>query len=370
MQDIASRWRGAYPLNGNSQPVDVFNPQTTPFPRPLFGPIERDYQPWDQKQYGVYGTLRMDLAAGSKLIVGARANKYRYDQIYWEAYDSDGNRTDTLQLSDATRYKEPTKITPFAGVIYDIDPQWTAYASYAQIFNPQYGSKAGPAPGTGLPPVRGSNVEAGLKGELFDGKVNTGLAVYRTVQDKQAITDPRYPFSSELYAGSCCYTASGKVISEGVDMELAGEVLNGLNLSTGYTYNHNRNETSGAAFSTITPKHLLKIWGTWRLPAAGGAWTVGGGANIQSTQYVSGTAATYNPVTQKFNGPSLPFRYTQAGYAVWNALVNYRIDSHWSMALNLNNVFDKTYYRTVGSSAGGNYYGTPRSASLTLRGQY
>lgn len=370
MQNIQSRWRGAYPVSGNNVPVNVFKPADTVFPRPVFGDIQRDYQPWDQKQYGLYGTLRLDVAPATKLIVGARANKYRYDQVYWEKYDLDGNPTETLQLADATRYTEPTKVTPFAGVVYDIDAQWTAYASYAQIFNPQYGSKAGPAPGKGLPPVRGSNIEAGVKGELFDGKVNTAVALYRTVQDKLAISDPRYPFSSELYAGSCCYTASGKVISEGVDAELSGEVVPGLNLSGGYTYNHNRNETDGAAFSSITPRHLLKLWGTWRLPGAGDAWTVGGGTTIQSTQYVSGQAATFNPATQQFNGPSLPFRYTQAGYAVWNAMTSYRIDRHWSVALNVNNVFDKTYYRTVGSSYGGNYYGTPRNASVTLRGQF
>lgn len=96
---------------------------------------------------------------------------------------------------------------------------------------------------------------------------------------------------------------------------------------------------------------------------------VGGGAN-QSTQYVSGSAATFNPATQKFDGPSLPFRYPQASYAMWSAMLDHRIDRHWRVALNLNNLLDKTHHCTVGSSCGDNYDGAPRNASVTLRGRF
>lgn len=370
MQDITSRWRGAYPVSGNNVPGDIFNPNSLPFPEPVFGAVERDYNPWAQKQYGVYGTLRMELAKGTKLIVGARANKYRFNQAYWEMYDANGDRTTDLQLADATRYAEPTKVTPFGGLVYDINADWTAYASYAQIFNPQYGSKAGPAPGTGLPPMRGTNLEAGVKGELLNGKLNTSFALYRTTQDRQAVQDPRYPWSSELYAGSCCYLASGKVISQGLDMEVSGEVARGVNLVAGYTYNNNRDKTENAVFSTITPRHLLKLWGTWQLPGEASGWTLGGGTTIQSTQYVSGSANSYNPESGKFDGASVPYKYTQGGYALWNGFVQYRIDPNWTVSLNVSNLFDKVYYRTVGSSFGGNYYGEPRNVSVALRGKF
>jgi outer membrane receptor for ferric coprogen and ferric-rhodotorulic acid len=48
----------------------------------------------------------------------------------------------------------------------------------------------------------------------------------------------------------------------------------------------------------------------------------------------------------------------------------YRIDRHWSASVNINNVFDKTYYRTMGRSSNGNFYGEPRSAALILRASY
>ena len=41
------------------------------------------------------------------------------------------------------------------------------------------------------------------------------------------------------------------------------------------------------------------------------------------------------------------FKYIRAGYALWNTLVEYHIDKHWSAALNGNDLFDKSNYQTV-----------------------
>lgn len=370
MQDIESRWQGNRG-HVNTPAADVFNPDAVHWAEPVTDRWMRDYSPDAKKQYGVYGTLRMELADPLKLIVGARANKYKYHQEYrWTLSLQDFSWDNPWSLASATRYTEPVKVTPFAGLVYDFDPQWSAYASYAQIFQPQADKKAGPMPGSRLDPMRGSNMELGLKGELLDGRLNTNLALYRIVQDHRAVADRRFPSESVMYAGSCCYLQQGRVVSQGLDVEVSGQVARGLNLYAGYTYNSNRDATENAAFSTITPKHLLKFWGTWQLPAAASAWKLGGGATVQSRQYASGTASSWNPDQQDWSGPSLPFAYTQPGYAVWNMMAEYRLDPNWTVALNVNNVLDKTYYRTVGSADGGNFYGEPRNWMLTLRGKF
>ncbi|WP_406625030.1 hypothetical protein [Acidovorax sp. SDU_ACID1] len=51
-------------------------------------------------------------------------------------------------------------------------------------------------------------------------------------------------------------------------------------------------------------------------------------------------------------------------------MAEYRFDPRWTLTLNVSNLFDKWYYRTVGSSALGNYYGEPRNVLLTLRGWF
>ncbi|MNV71087.1 Fe(3+)-pyochelin receptor precursor [compost metagenome] len=55
--------------------------------------------------------------------------------------------------------------------------------------------------------------------------------------------------------------------------------------------------------------------------------------------------------------------------------IGYRINQHWSAALNVSNLFDKTYYTRLGSGGFGptnfgNVYGEPRSAQLTLRAKF
>lgn len=372
MQDIKSQWNSYVIARTTGQAANLFNISSTPWVVSSLqrGQLFRSYSPNDTKQYGAYGTLRLEVASGSKIIMGARANKYKYKQVYGTYLDGNWAMTDTWKTASATEYSEPTKIVPFGGIVHDLSPEWAAYASYAEIFNPQAYYKSGPSPGAGLDPMHGSNTELGLKGELFGGRLNTSFALYRVVQKDRAVLDTRYPTETTLFAGACCYLNAGKVVSQGIDIEATGEVARGVNLYAGYTYNNNRNKTDNAVFSTITPRHSLKFFGTWQLPGQASAWKVGGGATINSTQYVSGVAATWNAAARNWTGASAPFAYTQPGYAVWNLMAEHRIDPHWTLALNLNNVFDKWYYRTVGSASTGNYYGEPRNWMVTLRGKF
>jgi outer membrane receptor for ferric coprogen and ferric-rhodotorulic acid len=50
--------------------------------------------------------------------------------------------------------------------------------------------------------------------------------------------------------------------------------------------------------------------------------------------------------------------------------VAYRLDDRWQMALNLNNLTGRVYYQTVGEPEEDNYYGAPRSFTLSLRGTF
>lgn len=70
------------------------------------------------------------------------------------------------------------------------------------------------------------------------------------------------------------------------------------------------------------------------------------------------------------NGASQPYDFTQPGHAIWDLLLQYRIDPNWSLGLNVNNVLDKRYYQTVGTVFSGNMQGLPRNAMLTLRGKF
>jgi outer membrane receptor for ferric coprogen and ferric-rhodotorulic acid len=88
---------------------------------------------------------------------------------------------------------------------------------------------------------------------------------------------------------------------------------------------------------------------------------VGGGINVQSSTYSEG-------------GKPL-VRATQGGYATASLRVGYRISPQWSAALNISNLFDRSYYTRLGSGGFGpanfgNVYGEPRNVQVSLRGKF
>jgi outer membrane receptor for ferric coprogen and ferric-rhodotorulic acid len=356
-QQITSRWLGTGRFPTAVGPLNPFDPDSTPFAEPPNDRnYTRDYNPNDQKQYGLYGSLRLQLAEPLHLILGARVQRYTFEQTYQTRVGS------TWTTQSAIDMREPTKVTPYGGLVFDLSDEWSVYGSYSEIYKPQVSLLQGPLPGSSMDAMEGKTYETGLKGELFGGAVNTNIALYYTKRENQGVRDPAYPVNDYAFSGSCCWLDQGEVVSKGVDMEISGEVLPDWMLMAGYTYNNNRNRNAKAPISTQTPKHLFKLFSTYRLPGLLSDFKVGGGVNLQSSNYYSGTVTS--------NGASNAYDFSQAGYAVWNALAEYRVDEHWTVTYNANNIFDKTYYATVGSTSATNWYGDPRNHMLTLRGTF
>ncbi|WP_218005333.1 TonB-dependent siderophore receptor [Hydrogenophaga palleronii] len=347
-------------------PKNVFNfdPHSIPYPSLVWR--SGGYPDFGATQKALYGRLTANLSDRTKAIFGGRYSSYAYQSPY-VAY----NRAGDVTSSSRTGYKESGIFTPYAGLVHDLSDRWTAYGSIAEIHQSQASRLQGPLPGTPLDAITGRNYELGLKGEHAGGRLTSAFALYRIERNGEAVRDPGYPSTAIGAEGlNCCHLPQGKVVSQGIDAEISGQLARNWQLFAGYTYNSNSNKTTHLAYHSRTPRHLFKLWTSYRLPEDLSAWTVGAGVNLQSATHVAGTANTYNPVSGLFNGPGVPFRFSQAGYAVWNASVQYRINRTWSAALNVNNLFDKTYYKQIGNSASGNWYGDPRNVVLSLRGRF
>ncbi len=305
------------------------------------------------RQNGVYGVMRYKLIDPLTLVLGARVSNYKYDYELTRF---------TTTSPDPAHAKETGEVTPYGGLIYALNDQWSAYVSYADIFKPQTELTEDLAP---LKPIEGSNYEIGLKGELLDGRVNTSFAVFRVDQKNRA----QYDYSSVCGQDgeTNCYVAGGKVRAEGFDAEISGEVLAGLQLFAGYTYTSTKflndpgdgSTASGATFNSYTPRHLLRFRGDYNLPGELNQWTVGAGASIQSKNHNTNQGGT--------NGID---KIEQAGYAIWNARVAYQINQNFSVALNGNNLFDKKYYSSIGWLNASNVYGEPRNYTVTLKADF
>ncbi|MCC7701758.1 TonB-dependent siderophore receptor [Janthinobacterium sp. GW460P] len=292
------------------------------------------YSTYDMRQKGLYATWNGQLTGNLKALLGGRFSWY--DFLY---ATPDGYR-------DATR--TTAKFTPSVGLLYALNPQWSLYGSYADIFTPQTNHDVA---GRTLKPITGSNYEAGIKGELLDGKVNTALAVFRYEHKDRAVTDYAAGFACD---GWYCSRASGKVRSQGLEAEASGEVARGLQLSAGYAYTTTTYlddpDNKGQVFSTWTPKHMLRLWSSYTLPGAWDKFSVGAGASLQS--HTLDTERTFKV----------------AGFSIWSARLGWQATPQVALSVNVNNLFDKRYiipsYNTTGSN---NYYGDPRNVQFTLK---
>ncbi|AZC24003.1 TonB-dependent siderophore receptor [Pseudomonas sessilinigenes] len=299
---------------------------------------------YDIRQKGLYGSWRIKPVQDLTLVLGSRVSwyDYRYDATDYQAI----TRKATVQSpSTMTNNGE---VTPYAGFIYDLSRQWSLYASYTDVFEPQSSRTAS---GSVLQPVIGTNYEVGLKGELLDGRVNTSLALFRYDQKNRAVQDKASGFACD---GWYCSTASGQVRSQGLEAEVSGEVLDRLQLSAGYTYNTTKTlkdpQEQGRTFSTWTPKHMLRVWGDYRLD---GEWSkVSTGLGFTSQSHTLGYERSYK----------VP------GYTVWNARIAYQLNDQVSLALNAYNLFDKHYYISgYNQLDGNNSFGDPRNFMLSVK---
>ena len=284
------------------------------------------------QQRGIYGTARFSLADPLKLIVGARYSRYKADHV-----DDWGG---------SYAYAKHA-VTPYAGLVWDIDAQHALYTSYSKIFKPQGNQDRF---GRYLDPVQGKNLEAGVKGEYFGGRLNAALAVFRIAQDGLAQEDTGHFVGNSL---TQAYYAADGTTSKGVELDLSGELAKGWNVSASLSHAAAKDNT-GARLNSYVPQTLARVFSTYQLSGAWRALSVGGGVNWQSGAYRDAT------------GPNGVERVEQGGYAVASLMAKYALSRQLSVQANVNNLFDKHYYSQVGMYNQG-YWGAPRNASVTLR---
>ncbi len=295
------------------------------------------------RQQGVYGVTRLSITDPLTLVLGGRVSWYKNTSAYRDTGDV-----------YTSPYSENAVFTPYGGLIYDLNEDWSAYASYSDIFKPQNEVSAD---GKVLDAIVGSNYEVGLKGSLLDGRLNTSFALFRTDNKNRAEFDSvNYPCATGMWGE--CYVASGKVRSQGFEVEASGEILPNLQLAASYTYAHTKflegGSTVAMSFMTYNPEHIVKLWGDYRFTEQLEGLSVGGGVRFQSES------------RQKTGTVTL----TQPSYAVVSARVGYKINDHFSAALSVDNLFDKKYYQTVGAPGWGNFYGDPRTFTLSLKATF
>ena len=304
---------------------------------------------YEQKksQNGAYIATRLRPTDELSVILGTRVSTFKYH----DNYDYDGLNP-TVFADNSASYKQHGVVTPYAGVVYDLNDTYSVYTSYTSIYQPQSNKDAN---GATLDPVEGDSYEAGLKAAYFDGRLNASLAFFRIEQDNVAESIGSNPLTNEGI-----YKATSGATTKGLELEVAGELMEGWNLSAGYTYARSRDADEqhiyGFPMSTSKPEHLVRVFTTYRLPGMLDKVTVGGGVNWQSAFYGKIYSGAVNDYTY----------IKQGGYTLVDLMSRYQYDEHLSFTVNANNVFDKRYLSGLGNFDT-TYYGEPRNVMLTTR---
>jgi iron complex outermembrane recepter protein len=312
-RELRERARSAFA--SDPTPFDLYAPVYTGVTPPALSP-EPDLR---QSQLGLYVQDQMRLGPWLA-IVGLRQDYVTSDVV--------GSPVENTKAT-----------TGRAGLMYELPFGLTPYVSYAQSFNPNFGS--GVCVGVCLA-SRGEQVELGFKYNPFAGTAING-AVFDTTEKNRLATDPNgSPFSVQ----------TGKVRIRGAELEVITRVTPDLDLIGAYAYVNavvESGDNAGKRVETV-PEHQASLWAKYRLTALGlQGVTIGGGVRYIGDSW-DGADAIRTP-----------------DYTLFDAMIRYETGP-WRFQVNASNLADKRHVTTC-LARGDCFFGIGRTAlgSATYR---
>lgn len=322
----------------------------------------------------VAGYLFDTLKLGARTQLNAALRVERYNTTYNSVSISTGAGDSAPPAGTLV----PTQVTASdllfswkLGALYKPAPNGSLYVAYATSMKPpgndnftlnSSASTTNETSNTNLPnvdPQRATNLEAGVKWDLFNKRLAVTGAVYRSVnRNDMAMTDPNDPAVVMQY---------GKRTVEGLELSAGGNITAKWMLSGGIALMDTEvNEgsrlvspTSNQSGSDIqwSPKVAASLWSSYALPLG---LTVGGG--VRYTDSVA--RQTNNNVTSTTQLAEVE------SYWVMDAMAAYKLNRNLALQLNIYNLTNEEYVASLNNSGRRYVPGTPRSAMLTASFTY
>ena len=278
-----------------------------------------------------YGSVLLSVTDTFKLILGMSVIDYENEGVSW------GVSTDSSEDGSS----------PYLGFTWEIFQGLNLYASYSDIYQPQYYLDQNLE---ALGSAEGKSYEAGLK-KQFGNKLLASVALFKTEQenlqefveygDGDDIDDTDYSddFDYSLYRGI-------SVESEGIELEVAGEIADGVTVQAGYTY-LTLEDPNGDDVRTFIPRNTFKLLTTWN-PGWQENLSLGLSARWQDDIYFESAFG----------------RISQDSYAVIGGYASYDLNDSLTLSLNLDNISDEKYLSSVKYEQA--YFAAPQNYSLSL----
>lgn len=209
---------------------------------------------------------------------------------------------------------------PRLGLVFKARDDLSIYSNAAKSFKPNTGASRN---GEGFDPEEGMAYELGFKWQALDNMLSVDSAIFYAKKENVLTLDP---------VDSAYKVAAGEVRSQGIELNVAGQITPAWKIIGGYAYTDaevTKDNTlkKGTALANI-PKNsfnLLNIYEFQDGPLQG----LGLGIN---QKYIDKRA-----------GQTANSTYTMKGYAVTDLISYYQATPKLRINLDLKNLFDKVY---------------------------
>lgn len=292
-------------------PLDIFNPAyNIDIPtelEPRYSAVTRT------NSLGVYLQDQISLLDNLKLLVGGRLDFTGQNQ--------------TIILDDTSVSQSDTAFSPRVGIVYQPIEPISLYASFSRSFLPVIGRAVD---NSTFEPERGTQYEVGIKADLA-ANLSATLAAYHLTKTNVLTTNLNDPdFSIQV----------GEQRSQGIEFNLAGEILPGWNIIAAYVYTdaevtEDNDLPIGSRLANVA-ENTASLWTTYEIQR-GNLQGLGFGLGLLFVDERSGYVGFDPP---NFRLPS----YFRTDVALF-----YRRDN-WRAQINVQNLFDIEYYQTAQSS--------------------
>lgn len=213
---------------------------------------------------------------------------------------------------------------PQYGVTYAATPSLSLYASYSQGYQAYPGLRD--EDGNPLDNMKYAQYEAGVKVLLLGDQLALTTAVYQLEETNFAVCEPGSP---PLFLPVCEQVPA--VTTRGVDFEIAGQPLPGLEVRATYAYMEITDDRTDEVPPSGYVPNKFSLWSQyWFRRTPGSGWWAGGG--------VTALDAPKRP----------PEQGEWAGNAVFNLSAGYQ-NPHWQAILGVKNVGGSEGYETYGT---------------------
>lgn len=342
LEEVERQGFSSYPAPAAFHPViDIYNPTYFPIPQVTEADFNR-FNTLDQYWYGIYFQDQITLFDKLHIMGGGR-----YD---WTTRQAGASTSSMASARTNENEVRDEAFSPRVGIVYQPWPWLSLYGNYVESLGAA--NTASSVSGQPLEAEKAHQYEAGFKTEFFDHRLLTTVAFYEITKQNVATADQLNPGFS---------VSSGEVRSRGIEVDISGQVTDGLSLIASYAYidseiTQNNLGNQGNKFFNV-PENSGSFWAKYSVQSP-----LLRGLNFGGGVYVVGKRQGNNANTWQ-----LP------GYIRVDGFIGYSMKvgaSKVTAQFNVNNILDKRIYESSALGVNLAMPGAPRNFMGSIRVEF